>query len=276
MFSPTQRVAPTPTHGLRQGAPRAADAVARQRLHRRGAAATSSTACAARWSARPTSSRDAEIALACEPKIDGLSISLRYEDGEFTVRRDARRRHDRRGRDRQPHAPSRTSRTSSKGKAPEGLDVRGEVYMERKAFLAMNERQEAAGEKTFANPRNAAAGSLRQLDPDDHRQPAAALLRLCLGRGRAAHLEDAERVPEAAQGVGLQGQSAVQALPDARRGAAPSTPDRRPSAPRCPTTSTASSTRSTASTGRSGWASSAARRAGRSRTSSRPSRRARG
>src|SRR6266850_858134 len=112
---------------------------------------------------------DAEIAFACEPKIDGLSISLRYEDGEFVV--GATRGDGTTGED--VTANLRTVKDiphKLKGKAPRGfpraLDVRGEIYMERKAFQQMNERQEAAGEKTFANPRNAAAGSLRQLDPE--------------------------------------------------------------------------------------------------------------
>ncbi len=107
---------------------------------------------------------DAEIALACEPKIDGLSISLRYEDGEFTV--GATRGDGTTGED-----VTRNLKTVKdiphklKGKFPTAFDVRGEIYMERHAFQEMNKRQEAAGEKTFANPRNAAAGSLRQLDP---------------------------------------------------------------------------------------------------------------
>jgi DNA ligase (NAD+) len=108
---------------------------------------------------------DAEIAFACEPKIDGLSISLRYEDGEFVV--GATRGDGTTGED--VTANLRTVKDiphKLKGKAPKAFDVRGEIYMERKAFQQMNERQEAAGEKTFANPRNAAAGSLRQLDPD--------------------------------------------------------------------------------------------------------------
>ncbi|WP_395712494.1 NAD-dependent DNA ligase LigA [Reyranella sp.] len=106
---------------------------------------------------------DAEIAFACEPKIDGLSISLRYEDGEFVV--GATRGDGTTGED--VTANLRTVRDIPHrlhGKAPRAFDVRGEIYMERKAFQQMNERQEAAGEKTFANPRNAAAGSLRQLD----------------------------------------------------------------------------------------------------------------
>jgi DNA ligase (NAD+) len=112
---------------------------------------------------------DAEIAFACEPKIDGLSISLRYEDGEFVV--GATRGDGTTGED--VTANLRTVKDiphKLKGKAPHGFpkafDVRGEIYMERQAFQQMNERQEAAGEKTFANPRNAAAGSLRQLDPE--------------------------------------------------------------------------------------------------------------
>jgi DNA ligase (NAD+) len=107
---------------------------------------------------------DAEVELFCEPKNDGLSISLRYEDGVFV--RGATRGDGTTGED--VTANLRTVGDipeKFKGKAPAVLDVRGEVYMERKAFEAMNKRQEEAGEKAFANPRNAAAGSLRQLDP---------------------------------------------------------------------------------------------------------------
>jgi DNA ligase (NAD+) len=106
-----------------------------------------------------------EIALACEPKIDGLSISLRYEDGEFTV--GATRGDGATGED--VTANLRTIKDiphTLKGKAPKVLDVRGEIYMERKAFQELNERQLAAGEKAYVNPRNTAAGSLRQLDSE--------------------------------------------------------------------------------------------------------------
>ena len=108
---------------------------------------------------------DDEIAFACEPKIDGLSISLRYEDGAFTV--GATRGDGTTGED--VTANLRTVKDiphKLKGRVPKAFDVRGEIYMERKAFQEMNARQEAAGDKTFANPRNAAAGSLRQLDSD--------------------------------------------------------------------------------------------------------------
>ncbi|WP_020697136.1 NAD-dependent DNA ligase LigA [Reyranella massiliensis] len=107
--------------------------------------------------------KDAEIALACEPKIDGLSISLRYEDGELTV--GATRGDGTTGED--VTANLRTVKDiphTLKGRPPKAIDVRGEIYMERKAFQEMNRRQEEAGDKIFANPRNAAAGSLRQLD----------------------------------------------------------------------------------------------------------------
>src|SRR5204862_969105 len=108
---------------------------------------------------------DAEIALSCEAKIDGLSISLRYEDGEFVQGAT-------RGDGTTEEAATANLRTNKdiphklKGRGgPKAFDVRGEVYMERKAFVALNARQVAAGEKAYVNPRNTAAGSLRQLDP---------------------------------------------------------------------------------------------------------------
>jgi DNA ligase (NAD+) len=106
-----------------------------------------------------------KITFSAEPKIDGLSMSLRYEHGELAVaatRGDGSEGEDvtaniRTLKDVPQHLKSH--------RLPVVVEVRGEVYMTKADFLKLNERQKAAGEQIFANPRNSAAGSLRQKDP---------------------------------------------------------------------------------------------------------------
>jgi DNA ligase (NAD+) len=108
---------------------------------------------------------DDEIAFSAEPKIDGLSISLRYEAGELAI--GATRGDGNVGED--VTANVRTlgdvpHRLEGRG-VPELCEVRGEVYMTKSGFLALNKRQSELGGQVFVNPRNSAAGSLRQKDP---------------------------------------------------------------------------------------------------------------
>jgi DNA ligase (NAD+) len=107
------------------------------------------------------------LAFSCEPKVDGVAMSLTYEDGRFVQA--ATRGDGVTGEDVTANVATigvvPRQLAAAAGPYPALLEVRGEVYMPLAAFAAMNERQMAAGEKAFVNPRNSAAGSLRQKDP---------------------------------------------------------------------------------------------------------------
>jgi DNA ligase (NAD+) len=104
-----------------------------------------------------------EFSYTTEPKIDGLAISLTYEDGVLV--RGATRGDGRVGEDVTQNLRTIASIPLRIDDAPELIEVRGEIYLPIAAFKELNERRAEAGEPTFANPRNSAAGSIRQLDP---------------------------------------------------------------------------------------------------------------
>ena len=104
-----------------------------------------------------------QVSYSVEPKVDGLSVALEYQDGQFV--RGATRGDGLVGEDVTENLKTVKSIPLSIPDVPGTLIVRGEVYMPKKVFHALNEEREKRGEALFANPRNAAAGSLRQLDP---------------------------------------------------------------------------------------------------------------
>jgi DNA ligase (NAD+) len=123
---------------------------------------------------------DPAFTYVCEPKIDGLAISLRYEDGVFV--RGATRGNGEIGEDVTHNLRTIGSIPLKVAGAPPVLEVRGEVYMSLPDFAGLNERRAEAGLSTFMNPRNAAAGTIRQLDPKLARDRPLSMW--CYGLGR--------------------------------------------------------------------------------------------
>ena len=115
-----------------------------------------------RYLEREEGAASSDVEFVTEPKIDGLAISLVYEDGVLT--RGATRGDGEVGEDVTQNLRTVKAIPLRIEDAPPLLEVRGECYLPRKAFAELNERRAAAGEPTYANPRNTAAGSIRQLD----------------------------------------------------------------------------------------------------------------
>ncbi|MDR0813914.1 MAG: NAD-dependent DNA ligase LigA [Oscillospiraceae bacterium] len=116
---------------------------------------------------------DTDVTFTAEPKIDGLSVSLIYENGVFSqglTRGDGQTGEDVTHNILTIESVPKQLNTPRSGVVPQRLTVRGEVYMPEAVFTELNELREERGEKLLANPRNAAAGSLRQLDPEIARE----------------------------------------------------------------------------------------------------------
>jgi DNA ligase (NAD+) len=159
--SPTQRVGGTPLQRfepVRHEQPMLSLANAREEAELRAWLERTE-----RYIERAEIELDGHICFVTEPKIDGLAISLLYRDGELV--RGATRGDGEVGEDVTQNLRTVETIPQHVEGAPALLEVRGEIYLPRAAFAKLNEERAAAGQPTYANPRNTAAGSIRQLDP---------------------------------------------------------------------------------------------------------------
>ena len=166
---------------------------------------------------------DADIEYVAEVKLDGLAVELVYEDGLLTVGSTRGDGDQRRGRHAEyPHDQEHSAETAASPthrKSPHLLEVRGEVIFPRKAFEKLNADRDEAGEPLFANPRNAAAGSLRQLDPRiTASRPLDIFLPFARRRSTVSSSNRSGIFSRASRRSG-SGQSAIAAMPRRRRGA---------------------------------------------------------
>jgi DNA ligase (NAD+) len=144
---------------------------------------------------------EASLAVVAEPKIDGLSCSLLYERGALV--RAATRGDGFEGEDVTANVLTVAAIPKRLSGAPERLEVRGEVYLAHADFEQINLRQAAAGKPTFANPRNSAAGSLRQLDPRVTAERPLKFFAYAWGEVSAPFAETQHGALEAFRGFGL-------------------------------------------------------------------------
>lgn len=145
---------------------------------------------------------DAPLEILAEPKIDGLSCSLRYESGRLVQA--ATRGDGEEGEDVTANIMTIRDVPKQISGAPDVLEVRGEIYMTRDDFTALNAAQEAAKDKIFANPRNAAAGSLRQLDPAITARRPLKFFGYALGETTAPIADTQDGIRRALAGFGFQ------------------------------------------------------------------------
>ncbi len=157
-----------------------------------------------------------DLAITAEPKIDGLSCSMRYEDGILVQA--ATRGDGAEGEDITPNVRTiKDVPLRLNGKPPAVLEVRGEIYMSHKEFAALNKRQEKEGKPVYANPRNSAAGSVRQLDSAITASASVEFLCLYLGRNQQAARQDPMGHAAGVQGLRFSHQSADPPLQDGGR-----------------------------------------------------------
>ena len=161
-----------------------------------------------------------EIAYTAELKIDGLSMALHYEGGPPRAGGHARRRRARRRRDAEragdPRDPAACCRATG---VPAELEVRGEVYLPRTRFEAINREREEAEEEPFANPRNAAAGTMKSLDARVVAKRGLDVFLYAIAHVKGARRRGASGRRSSAARLGAAHEPDLAALPGPRRGA---------------------------------------------------------